>query len=138
MTKKLNTILLLDDNPATNFIHQKFISRVDCTEEIVTFQGGFDALDYLGSKTKKALELMLVDINMPMMDAWDFLEEFQKIENPHVKDTKVILLSTSVSASDFEKAKQIPIIRGLRLKPLTVKAVHEIMDEFFPDIDLTQ
>ena len=132
MTKKLQTILLLDDNSATNFIHRKFISKADCTEEIITFEGGIDALDYLRSKTEKALELMLVDINMPTMDAWDFLEEFQKIENPHLKETKVVLLSTSVSASDFEKAKQIDIISGLRLKPLTVKAVHEIMDELFP------
>lgn len=133
MTKKLQTVLLLDDNPATNFIHKKFISRADRAEEIVAFQSGFDALDYLKSETKKGLELMLVDINMPIMDAWDFLEEFQKIEAPHLKDTKVVLLSTSVSASELEKARQIDIISGLRLKPLTVKAVHEIMDELFPE-----
>lgn len=132
MTQKLQTVLLLDDNPATNFIHKKFISKVDCAEQIVDFQSGINALDYLRSETVKAPELMFVDINMPIMDAWEFLGEFQKLENPNLKDTKVILLSTSMSVTDMEKANQITIISGVRLKPLTVKTVHEIIEEFFP------
>lgn len=133
MTKKLQTILLLDDNPATNFIHKKFISKVDCAEKILDFQSGINALEYLKSESASAPELMLVDINMPIMDAWEFLTEFKDIKNPKLKDTKVVLLSTSMSETDKEKAQQIGIINGMRLKPLTVKTVHEIMEEFFSD-----
>lgn len=133
MTKKLDTILLLDDNPATNFIHKKFISKVNCAKQIVAFQSGVEALEYLQSDKTKTPELLLVDINMPIMDAWEFLAEFQKTKPEESKEAKVILLSTAMTPKDMEKAEAIDIISGVRLKPLTVKTVREIMDKFFKE-----
>ena len=132
MDKKLNLILLLDDNPATNFIHKKFIVRANCTKEILDFQNGIKTLEYLTSEENALPELLFVDINMPIMDAWEFLEEFKKIDRKGIRDIIVILLSTSLSPSDQEKAKIIEAIHEIRIKPLTEPAIQEVLEQYFP------
>ena len=130
MGRKLKMVLLLDDNGATNIIHKKFIIKANCAEQILKFQNGKEALQYLKSKLNEPPELIFVDINMPIMDGWEFLTELEKIENSG-KKTKIVLLSTSLSAAAREKASTMKIIDEVRLKPLTIKAVQEIVADIF-------
>jgi len=132
MNGKLKTVLLLDDNGATNIIHTKFITRANCAEQILEFQSGIEALNYLKSKADQP-DLIFVDINMPIMSGWDFLEELEKMKGSYKNESIVVLLSTSLSAGEREKARSIKIIDAVRLKPLTIKAVQEIVTDFFPN-----
>ncbi len=132
MNKKLKTVLLLDDNGATNVIHAKFISKANCVEQILKFQCAIKALKHLKSEAPKSPDLIFVDINMPVMNGWKFLEEFEKMNSPEKKESIVVLLSTSLSSNDREKASKTKSIDEVRLKPLTVKAVQEIVANFFP------
>ena len=132
MHEKLKTVLLLDDNGATNIIHKKFIVKANCAEQILKFQNGVDALHYLNLEATEPPDLVFVDINMPIMNGWQFLEELGKVKTLFKKKPTVILLSTSLSPTDREKANNIEIIDQVKLKPLTVKAVQEIVSNFFP------
>ncbi|MGB5820855.1 MAG: response regulator [Saonia sp.] len=134
MRKKLNYILLLDDNPATNFIHKKFIREAGCAEEVIDFQSGYDMLDYLKSEENPSPELIFIDINMPIMNAWEFLEEYEKINEAKRKRTNLIMLTTSLSPGDVMKAKNIDMIKDIRLKPLSVDSVQNVVSAFFPDL----
>lgn len=131
MQKRLNTIILLDDNLATNFIHKKFIADVDCADRVLDFQSGKNALAYLGQKDTPQPELMFVDINMPIMSAWEFLERYQKIEGIDTKKTVIVLLSTSLSPADQQKVEKIPIIKDIRIKPLSEETILKVLKKFF-------
>lgn len=133
MNKKLKTVLLLDDNGATNIIHEKFIAKANCAEQILKFKSGIKALQYLKSDLHEQPDLIFVDIHMPIMNGWEFLKELEKIQNADYIERKVILVSTSLSLADREKAKNIKIIDQVRLKPMTVKAVQEIVASFYPN-----
>ena len=126
----LKTILLVDDNKATNFIHKKFILRADCAKEVLTFQVGQRAIDYL-SECSEYPELIFVDINMPTMDAWEFLDHYTGLLLQSDSDSKVILLTTSLSPGDREKIKNYPIISEVILKPLASELIQDIIKKYF-------
>ncbi|QCX01286.1 response regulator [Aggregatimonas sangjinii] len=134
MKNRLRSIMLLDDNPATNFIHKKFIKMAACAEKTVDFQSGNNALKYLQTNSDFLPDIIFVDINMPIMSAWEFLEEYGELVDNVEKKPVVILLSTSLSPADKKKAEDIEIIDDIRLKPLAVDVIHDVVDKFFPSL----
>ena len=130
----LNTILLLDDNKSTNFIHRKFILKADCAKKVVVFQIGQEAIDYL-RQVSNYPELIFVDINMPTMDAWEFLDHYNKITPKGNHVSKVILLTTSLSPKDKEKVKNYPTIAEVILKPLNTEMIKRIIEKYFENAE---
>jgi CheY-like chemotaxis protein len=135
MKKKLNTIVLLDDNEATNFIHKKFIDRAECANHVYDFQSGINLLEYLADESNPLPEIIFVDINMPIMSSWEFLENYKDIQRPGIQDIVIILLSTSLSPTDTEKAESIELIKDIQIKPLTVTTIHSVIKRFFPHLN---
>jgi CheY-like chemotaxis protein len=133
MKKKLDSILLLDDNVATNYIHEKFIVEAECVHEVVAFQNGSDALDYLEENKNYLPDIIFVDINMPTMNAWEFFGHYNKIDDIDHHKPRIVLLSTSLSPKDEVKAKEISNISDIRIKPLTVEMIEDILQKHFPD-----
>ena len=133
MGKQLESIVLLDDNFSTNFIHKKFISKTGCAKSIMDFQSGIDALEYLSSELNPLPELIFLDINMPIMNAWDFVEQFKKLQRPNREDTIIILLTTSLSPKDEEMASNVGQINDIWIKPLSVEKVRAIIGKYFPE-----
>lgn len=134
MKRKLNCILLIDDDEPTNYLHQMVIEEADCTKQVVALESGFEALDYLRSKQNgkhPRPDLIFLDINMPAMDGWEFLEHYKGLSIAQKGDVIVVMLTTSLHPSDFEKADKISDIDGFRNKPLTVEVLHEIIEEYF-------
>ena len=129
MSRKLRSILLLDDNFATNYFHKKVIKKASCTESVVDFRKGEEALDYLREEAIEPPELMFVDINMPTMSGWEFLEILETSEKDVERSTTVILLSTSLSPEDVEKANKIPLIKDVLLKPLSKETIYKIIHD---------
>lgn len=131
MPKQLESILLLDDNYSTNFIHKKFIAGAKCAKNVVDFQSGIDTLEYLNSTENKIPELIFIDINMPIMSAWEFLDKFNELERADKSNTVIILLTTSLSPKDEEKAANISQINGIWLKPLSEEKISAIVEKYF-------
>lgn len=135
MKKKLNCILLIDDDEATNYIHKIVINKADCAEQVVAMQSGYDALDYL-TKMKDGIypqpDVIFLDINMPAMDGWEFLEEYEKLEDGQKGHIVVVMLTTSLNPDDEKKAKSLGKVNGFKNKPLSVEMVEDVVKEHFP------
>ncbi len=131
MQKKLKSILLLDDNLATNFIHKKFLQKANCAEQIIDFRSGINALKYLTQQGIRQPDMIMVDINMPIMSAWEFLELYENSRQITKTDTTIVLLSTSLSPADKEKADNTPVIKEVLLKPLSVESIQQTIDKHF-------
>ncbi len=107
---KLDTILLIDDDFATNYLHKKIISKLDtnCSVEVAT--NGKDGIDKLLAlnetiNNKDTLVLIFLDLNMPVMDGWGFLETFEEIKPTLNFDTKLFIVSSSINSDDESRAR---------------------------------
>ena len=131
MTQKLSSILLIDDDEPTNFLHQLVINQADCTHHCTIVESGQEALDYLSSPENPIPDLVLLDINMPIMNGWDFLDAYQNLSIPHKDKIMVVMLTTSISLSEEEKAKNMKVIQDFRRKPLTTTMLKELIEIHF-------
>ncbi|MCT4699689.1 response regulator [Tenacibaculum haliotis] len=135
MKKKLNCILLIDDDEATNYMHQLIIKKNDCTNTIVCKQNGQLALDYLLSIDDKGNvqpDIIFLDINMHGMNGWGFLKHYNKLNKEQQAKIVVVMLSTSTDPVDVEKAKDIEYVSRFNPKPLTNNMLNDILKEHFP------
>lgn len=131
--KKLDTILLIDDDPATNFLHKYVLQKESCAENIVSFQSAEEALEYIKDTIKNGFhfpELIFLDINMPRMNGWEFIEEYNKISKQNKISKIVVMLTTSLDTKDREKAESIKEINEFLSKPLTPEKIHQVLELF--------
>lgn len=136
MKKKVNNILLVDDDELTNFLHEKTLKKADVTDNILIALNGEAALDIIRKAfddTKYSLlpELIFLDINMPKMNGWEFIEEFQKLEANIKRKVIIVMLTASSNSDDKIKAASFPEITAFISKPLTVEIVNELFQEHF-------
>jgi CheY-like chemotaxis protein len=107
---EIDTILLIDDDFATNYLHKKIISKLDinCPVEVAT--NGKDGIDKLLAlnetiNNKDALVLIFLDLNMPVMDGWGFLETFEEIKPTLNFSIKLFIVSSSINLDDESRAR---------------------------------
>ncbi len=126
--------MLVDDNPDDNFFHERVIKKSDAADLVVAKQTGKDALDYL--KLEKYSDdlhpdLIFLDINMPGMNGWEFLTEYNNLDEKFKSKVVVIMLTTSDNPDDKLKAKAMNIAYDFKTKPLTQEMLKEIIDRCF-------
>ena len=132
MKKRLNCIMLIDDDEDDNYFHQIILRKMDVANHIQVAQTGLEALDYL-EKENEVPDIIFLDINMPGMNGWDFLDEYKKL-NPRQKTTVIIImLTTSISPADQEKAEKMPEISSFQSKPMTAEMLNDILEQYFSD-----
>lgn len=137
MKHKLNCILVIDDDEATNFFTRMILEESGCTEHIKVAESGAEALEYLtksdvendASGFYPAPDLILLDINMPAMNGWEFLEEYKTMNT--TDKTIVVMLTTSLFPEDELKAANLPQISGFEHKPLTTRKLEVILEKYF-------
>ncbi|MBY0488055.1 MAG: response regulator [Flavobacteriaceae bacterium] len=105
--KKFNNIFVVDDDLVYHFIIKKLFSKCNIDVNTSYFFNGLEAIDDLKNKvaTGNVPDLILLDINMPVYDGWQFLEEFRKLKQNLTKDITVYLVSSSNDISDLNKSK---------------------------------
>jgi CheY-like chemotaxis protein len=141
MKVKLNCILLVDDDEPTNFLNRLAVEEVECTQTIKVIPGAREALDYLAcagqseplNKDCPTPEIIFLDINMPAMDGWEFLQRYEALPDAHKSSIIVIMLTTSFNPEDELKARKIPSVKEFRNKPLTPALLKDILHRYFPD-----
>lgn len=125
--------MLVDDNPDDNFYHERVIKRSNSAEIVVSKQTGLDALEYLKSEKDNNLhpDLIFLDINMPGMNGWEFLEEYRKLDEKFKSRAIVVMLTTSENPDDKMKAETMNIASDFKTKPLTKEMLEEIVNKYF-------
>lgn len=122
-------VMLVDDNEIDNIINEKIIEAASFAETILIYQTGQEALDYLTrhqAEDGKLPEIVFLDINMPIMDGFQFLEDFEKFP-PNVRDRcKIIMLSSSISPKDIDRAASSKYVLKYLNKPLNTRYLEAI------------
>ena len=132
MKKQLKCIMLVDNNPNDNFIHERVIKKHNSETIIIIKDNGLEAIRYIKSmREEKDMQpnLILLDIHMPFMNGWEFLQEYNLLE----KDLQscVIMLSNYDSLDDQLKAKRWSFVYDFITKPLTIKTMEDIIIKHF-------
>jgi len=130
--KKIKSILLVDDDPITNFINHNLIKRLSIAETIAVKHNGYEALQYIETQSgpDKYPDLIFLDINMPVMNGFEFLETFQNTTLPEKEKIKIIILSSSISPKDLKKIKFFNV--ELISKPLKSQDLLSIINKIYP------
>jgi CheY-like chemotaxis protein len=123
----LDLILCVDDDPITLMLCKKVICKTTFSNEIITAQNGEEALKYFDSikfndtESQKQPQLIFLDLNMPVMGGWEFLDSFCTSNYSEFNTTtKVVILSSTIDPEDLEKAKKYPMVIDFLSKPITL------------------
>lgn len=125
--QQINKVLLVDDDPASNFLAQLLFRKIGTVSHVSVAANGKEALDFISKQHGKCglPDLILLDINMPLMDGFEFMDHFQQLPGHHL--TRVVLLSSSVSSRDAQKAAKYQF-KGFINKPLTKEKLAHIIE----------
>jgi CheY-like chemotaxis protein len=119
--------MLIDDNEIDNLINQKMIEAANICDRIFVHTGAKSAIEFLKNMEKVAVasvegflpEIIFLDIDMPLMDGFQFLDEFEKLNDVTKEHCKVIMLTSSLNPLDMQKAKKNKLITKYLNKPLS-------------------
>lgn len=134
----VRSVLIVDDDEASVFLSKLFIENLELDIEVFSAKDGKEALEFLEEKNIKAGGdaftpcLIVLDINMPVMNGWQFLDAYQK-RFPKELQTRIVIAMMTVSEDerDFIRAMKNPFISEYISKPLTDERVLEIMEKHF-------
>lgn len=132
-------IMLVDDDKTTNFLNQRLLKRYGNGITTVIANNGRDAIDYLQGLAAKGdrqsiPELIFLDLKMPLMDGWQFMEAFQQLPAFIRNHAKVIVLTTSLYNVDRERAASTQGVEFFAEKPLTSHKLEEFFTHLFPPL----
>ena len=127
---KYYAVMLIDDNEIDNLINQKMIEAANISEHIYTHTGARSAIEFLRNleklenESKKVLpEVIFLDIDMPLMDGFQFLDEFEKLNNATKNKCKIVMLTSSINPQDFNRSKKYENVKLYLNKPLSHESI---------------
>lgn len=130
---RYSSVMLIDDNEIDNFINMKMIEGCGFASNVLVHTGSRSALEFLDNYARTDSlpeemkpEVLFLDINMPILDGFMFLDEFEKLKPEFRKNMKVIILTSSINPNDAEKANKHPLITGFINKPLTEEHLEKL------------
>jgi CheY-like chemotaxis protein len=130
MTAAIDHICLIDDDPIYVFGLRKMIELKGLCQRITVFSNGREALAYFLSAPPESIELpdiILLDINMPILDGWQFLTRFAPIRTQLGKDIPLYLVSSSIFEEDLRRARAHPLVTDYLTKPISFVRLQELL-----------
>lgn len=128
--KTTDKICLIDDDEIYIFLMKKSFVAMGVNNEVLSFLNGADALEELiklKNNNENLPSIILLDINMPIMDGWEFLKEFRKLHSNISQNIKVYIVSSSIANEDIEKSKTFPEIVDYLTKPVELETLASII-----------
>ncbi|MCM4171226.1 response regulator [Arenibacter sp. TNZ] len=118
---KIESSCIIDDDPIAIYGIKKSMKEIDFCDTIIIYNNGQDAIDGLNTMVEEGTALpaiILLDLNMPIMDGWEFLEDFIKIPNSNTEKVTIYIISSSIDPRDILKAKNYSLVSSYILKPI--------------------
>ncbi|MDN5203244.1 response regulator [Fulvivirgaceae bacterium BMA10] len=132
--RKANAVMVIDDDKVNNFIFKKVITSSQIAEDIIMHYGVTDALndinEMLENHPHDLPDLIFLDINMPILSGWDFLEAYKELVPKFSKKVNLFMFSSSVSSNDIERAKSYDEVEDYISKPLTLDILEDIQRKY--------
>jgi len=125
-SSRYDVVMLIDDNELDNFVNKKLIENEHFANQVLVQPSGISALDYL-KRNAGLPDIIFLDIMMPGMDGFGFLDEFDKLNDEVKKKSKIVMLSTSESFKDLNRANRNKYVYKFLNKPLN-KAVLDALN----------
>jgi CheY-like chemotaxis protein len=130
---KFRSVMLIDDNEIDNLINQKMIEAANITKYIYTHTGAKSAIEFLknvekldGVAESVLPDVIFLDIDMPLMDGFQFLDEFEKLSEITKNMCKVVMLTSSINPQDVNKSKKYAYVKKYINKPLTQENLEKL------------
>ena len=136
MSKKLECVLLVDDDQSCNFLHQRVLKKAEVADEIHVAKDGKEAIEFLQERANNndsCPDVIFLDINMPRMDGWQFLEEYQKLPESVRARKVLIMLTSSLNPDDRDRAMRYAEVDGMEYKLLSEDKIRSIIKQYFED-----
>jgi CheY-like chemotaxis protein len=122
----MSVIWIIDDDDIFQFITRKSIEKIDKNRNIITFSNGQEAIKSI-NQTQEIPDVILLDINMPIMDGWEFLNKYEGLGNSNDKNTHIYMVSSSIDSKDLDKAQNSIHITDYITKPIDENKMIEIL-----------
>lgn len=128
--KKIDIVCIIDDDPTHVFVTKRSLQLGNFCESIMVFRNGkeaFDSLKAICLAGERLPDLILLDINMPVWDGWNFLDEFMQI--PIASKIIVYIITSSNNPEDIRRAEQYSLVSNFLIKPITIEKLQaELQD----------
>ena len=121
---------IIDDDPIYQFGIKLLLREMDFSKEILLYQDGQEAIDALFEKLGKGEQLpsvIFLDLNMPIKDGWEFLEDFIQIPHHNREKVTIYVISSSINPSDRERARQYSVVGNYIVKPISEENIKQII-----------
>ncbi|MCJ8166715.1 response regulator [Pontibacter sp. E15-1] len=130
----LKKVILIDDDQVNNFVCESIIRNEGFAQEIISFEWAEDALNYLQQESSKGQahfpDLIFLDINMPGMNGWTFIDEYRKLSPDTTSHCLLFMLSSAVDRKDILTAKSIQEVKEFFSKPLSPEILNIIREDY--------
>ncbi|MES2810828.1 MAG: response regulator [Bacteroidota bacterium] len=127
MAKEIKKTYIIDDDPIFVYVLKKLLQKHENFGKVVDFKDGNEALELIFAKDAELPCVILLDINMPLIDGWQFLEQLQETELKN--ELNVFIMSSSIDANDIEKSKQYSIVKDFVSKPINHDKLSSIIND---------
>ena len=131
MSKDKSSVCLIDDDEVYQFIFRRQMEMCSLAGDIEVFSNGKNGIEYLISLLKTPEKLpnyIFLDINMPIMDGWQFLDEFSTIDKQITKDINIYMVTSSIDERDKDKANHLSNVKEYLVKPISEHKILEVLN----------
>ncbi len=129
MPNHFKRIVLIDDDSTTNFLNKMIIQKAELVDEVMVFDEAEEALKYFQEDNTEHPSLILLDINMPVMNGWEFLQQYSHIEIKNDRNS-IVMLTSSIDPEDKQKAEEFEDVVGYRSKPLSIEMLQKLVQTY--------
>ncbi|WP_162418354.1 response regulator [Cyclobacterium roseum] len=127
----IKNLTLIDDDEVFIYLTRKTLNKTNLVDHIRVFENGLEALNFIKNNLDNQDELpevIFLDLSMPIMDGWQFLQEFSKLKLDPKKTITIYICSSSISPDDVARAKSNSEVSDFIFKPITAEKLYDIVD----------